>query len=131
MSNMMKTFNDIEFTEHPFAPGWKGTLKLSNDYILSVLAGEMLYSNPKTKLKSPNEYNSYEVAIMDDENNSFATKRFYPESNNDVLLYQTKEEINDIIKHLEQLWSLKTNSSSQKRWLQQELLQSSLFQSFI
>lgn len=90
----MKNFNDIKFTPHP-AGGIKGRLDI-NDVMLSVVAGEIPYSTPRESLTTPNEFSSFEVAIMN--RDGFCTKKFVPDVDDDVLGWQTRDEINKLIK---------------------------------
>ena len=70
-----------------------------NGYRLSVTAGEMMYCDPQEDLDDVEGYNNFEVAELDD--NGFATRKFVPGLDDDVLAYVSRDEINDIINAIE------------------------------
>ena len=94
----MKTFKDIDFTENPLG-GIKGTLEI-NGFLLSVIAGENAYSLPRRDLAKAHLFSLFEVAILKD--GDFVTKQFLPKNYDDVIGWQTPQEINDIIKTITQ-----------------------------
>ena len=102
----MKTFKDIEFLQNPYKNGWHGTLKLG-DYTLSVVASEYAYSKPRAYLMHVEDYSKFEVAVMGQKD--FATKEIFPNEMDDVISYQTREEINDIIKSVIDYEKAKSN----------------------
>lgn len=99
MTPVMKTFNDIKFTPNKDWGKWSGKLKI-DDYILSVVAGERLYSSPRTFEDSVDQYNSFEVAVLNLQTN-FVTDFFVDDMKDEVLGWQSRNEINDIISRIE------------------------------
>ena len=63
---VMKNFEDITWGKHSTSKwGIHGKLNLDNGYTLSVIAGDCFYCSPKVGGVSPNDYVSFEVAIID------------------------------------------------------------------
>jgi hypothetical protein len=100
-----KTFNDIKFKNHPNGYGILGTLVV-NDFTVSVIAGPGFYSFPKQDFKSPDKYEAFEVAVMD-QDGKFITQDFFPDYENDVLGWLSRDDINHLISKLE----------TQKAWI--------------
>jgi len=75
---------------------WKSTTHFQNGYSMSVIAGVMAYCNPRENLDDPQSYNTYEIAIFD-EDGDWVTRRFTDEDD-DVCGWLTKAEINDLMK---------------------------------
>lgn len=88
------TFENILFENH-FAGGIKGKLKV-NGHVLSVIAGAGFYSTPRENLTTPNEFTKFEVAVFDDGGN-FVTNEIVEGITDDVMGWQTREDINNII----------------------------------
>jgi len=86
----MKTFDDLVFKPHVIRNGVQARLDLGNDIEVSVVGGEGLYGNGTT---------SFEVAAF------YKTLgKFVPmEDGNDVLGWNSKEEVTKIINRLENL----------------------------
>jgi len=65
----MKKFDDIKWKAHSVIPGGvQGVLTLDNGTFFLIVAGPGLYSTPKAKGKSHNDFDSFEVAVfIDDE----------------------------------------------------------------
>jgi hypothetical protein len=82
----MKTFNDLEFGPHPTGLGGKiAQMDLGNGYKISVVGGGRgLYGDGET---------TFEVAMFDRMNEMITLGE-----NDQVLGWQTIEEINEIIK---------------------------------
>lgn len=111
------TFQDIDWKNHSALgeQGVQGTLTIGQ-YELSVVAGKGLYSTAgKESFYKPcrdGYYISFEVAVFQDvaegESQEFTNKFFYGdfETNDDVLGWQSRHQINDLIKRIED--SLKT-----------------------
>lgn len=95
----MKTFNDINFTPNKDWGKWSGNLKIG-DFILSVVAGERLYSSPRTFEDSVDQYIAFEVAVLNLQTD-FVTNLFVDDIEDDVLGWQSRNEINDIISRIE------------------------------
>lgn len=90
----MIKFNDLEFTITP-TRGLFSTVKLDNGYKVSVIAGKIAYSTPRRNLSSVEEYDKFEVAVfnLDDE----FTSEFFEDKENDVAGWQTRAEVEEII----------------------------------
>lgn len=93
----MKTFDNIEWGSH--FKGFRGVLSINKFYKLSVVCGKYYYCSPREKLANFTNYDSYEVAVLDFEND-FCTKDFV-DCDDDVLGGKTKEEINALIRIIE------------------------------
>ena len=81
----MVTFDNLQFIPHPLGGKW-AILTLDNGYGISVVNGPLFYCNET----------SFEVAILKNEQITYDTPL-----TNDVLGYQTQEDINNILKELE------------------------------
>lgn len=94
----MTNFKNIQFKQHPSGMGVMGKLiltKFKKELLLSVVAGDGLYSLPREKHLNPDDFSKFEVAILDE--NGFCTKDFVPDANDDVLGWQTRDDINTLI----------------------------------
>jgi hypothetical protein len=82
---MIKTFNNLEFEPHPVGLGGViAQMKLDNGYTISVVGGRQgLYGDG---------INTFEVAIFDRMNEMIMLSE-----NDQVLGWQTKQEVNGII----------------------------------
>lgn len=82
------TFKDLKFEPHPLAPLFNEQAKhnFPNGYGVSVINGDHAYCNA----------NTYEVAIMKDGSCCYTTPL-----TNDVLGYQTPDDIDKILKEIE------------------------------
>ena len=89
---MTKTFKDLIFKSHPSTRiGIQAVLSLNENLDLSVVAGEGFYSSTKKEAKGikhpdSNNFISFEVGIITDNKGI------------DVIGWQTREDINNIIK---------------------------------
>jgi hypothetical protein len=90
----MLTFDNLEF-EKTFG-GVGASHMFDNNFSISVQAGSGAYSTPRENLSHPDEYSSFEVAIVDGEGN-WATKDFIPNHNNDVMGWVNREEISALM----------------------------------
>jgi len=91
----MKVFKDLKFK--PRALGGVGaTLTLDNGIIVSVQASRGAYSTPREDLSSPEKYSSFEVALLD-EDGEWITGQVMPGCNDDVIGWQSREQINAIM----------------------------------
>lgn len=95
----MKTFDDIQFKERKGWGQWSGTLQIGN-FVLSVVAGERLFSLPRTFQSSIDEFSKFEVAVLNSER-EFVTDFFVGEIEDDVLGWQSREQINELITRME------------------------------
>lgn len=96
----MKNFKDIEFKRHPHGYGIQGSLTV-NGHILSVVAGEGLYSEPRKNLTSPDDFESFEVGIFNDKGD-FVTNDFLP-IGDDIAGWQSREMIDMILVRMQTL----------------------------
>jgi len=94
----MKTFEDIEWKKHQLGPGFiQGLLMLDSGIELSIVAGSGMYCNSKAGVSKPvdimkiDEIVSFEVCIFNDDG-------FLEEMDNEVLGWQSREEIDILIK---------------------------------
>ena len=94
----MKTFKDIAFLRNPYKNGWHGTVEVG-EYTLSVLAADHAYSQPRAYLMRVEDYSKFEIAVL--KNDEFVTREVFPNELDDVMAYQSREEIDDIIKEIE------------------------------
>ena len=92
----MNTFNDIVFKQRPFG-GIMGTLNL-NEFKLSVVAGKGMYSLPREDFDDESLFSKFEVAIL--KNDDFVTKEFFPDNPDDVIGWQTRTDIDELIKKM-------------------------------
>lgn len=93
----MKTFEDLQFKEHAMVKAYRNigvekrathaVMNFPNGYGISVICGEDFYSNGKDE---------YEVAVLQEGCLCYSTP-----ITDDVLGYQTKEEISKIMKELQ------------------------------
>ena len=84
-----KSFKNITWSKHPIIPGAiQGKLTLRNGIMFSVVAGPTLYSLPKDKGDSPDDFDKFEVAIFDQAGEFM---------DGDVLGWQSREDINKLI----------------------------------
>ncbi|MDB4414437.1 hypothetical protein N9034_01335 [bacterium] len=93
----MKTFKDIKFKPHKVGKGAiQGLLMLDNGIELSVVAGEGMYSTGKGGVREAinkvEDASSFEVAIFDQDG------KFIPADNDMVLGWQSREDIDKLIK---------------------------------
>ena len=96
----MKNFNDIQFGPHPIGEGIQGKL-IINGITLSVVAGPGLYSSPRANGTSPNDFDSFEIGVWDD--NGWLTSELVDTNGDDVMGWQTIDDINKVIKKIEDL----------------------------
>ncbi len=93
----MKVFKDLEWNS--WQDGVTSNPKLDNGFELSIVAGPGRYSTPKDEGNSPDDFSSFEVAVFDPQGN-WATKEFFPDHNDDVMGWQSREDINNLIKKI-------------------------------
>ena len=92
------TFKNLPFLVKHFG-GINAVYEFKNGWKLSVSAGEFPYSYPRENFGNPEWYSSFEVAVIDN-NDDFATKRI-TDSNDDVLGWMSRDEINELIQVIE------------------------------
>ena len=62
----MKTFKDIKWKQHKLGKGFiQGLLMLNSGIELSVVAGPGMYSLPRDAGNSPDDFDKFEVAVID------------------------------------------------------------------
>ena len=84
-----KSFKSIKWGKHHIIPGAiQGKLTLRNGIMFSVVAGPTLYSLPKDKGDSPDDFDKFEVAIFDKDGEFM---------DDDVLGWQSRSDINKLI----------------------------------
>lgn len=91
----MKTFKDLVF--HPNRTGGiNSRTDFDNGFSLSVIAGGMAYSTPRADVQDPEHFAAFEVAVFAPDGDF--TREFFPEDHNDdVIGWQTRDEINTIL----------------------------------
>jgi len=92
----MKLFKDLEFKQKAIG-GTGAIMKFDNGFTISVQAGSFAYSTPREDMDSPNDFVSFEIAIFGPPSGDFVTKEFIPELDDDVLGWQSREQINIIM----------------------------------
>lgn len=101
-----KTFDDLVFKTAPticcgdaLINGFhRARIHFNNGYGISVICGDVAYSEPRRYLNDPLKYYSYEVAVLYDNEVCSTTK-----ITGDILSYLTKEEINEVIKKVSRM----------------------------
>ena len=93
------TFENLVFEPNPMCGGIRARMTLDGGYVISVIAGHSAYSTPRKNLPSPNRFTEFEVAILDGQD-MLVTEDFFPKCDDDVLSYQSREQINEIIQAL-------------------------------
>jgi len=96
----MLTFKKLKFERHSSDFGWISHTKIG-DKILSICAGDMFYSTPRHDLYDLSRYKRFEVSVLN-EDNLVITKEVFPEYRADILPYVEIEEINDLIRRLDE-----------------------------
>ena len=92
----MNNFNDLNFSQREIG-GVGATHLFDKDIMISVQAGAFAYSTPREDMPSPDDFSSFEVALIDNISGQFITKNFVEDLNDDVLGWQTREDINELI----------------------------------
>jgi len=94
-------FEDLKF-ERKFLGGFGSRTEI-NGYILSVQCSSSHYCTPRINLSSVEDYSAFEIAVIKGKNGKFVTSKFFDENNpNDVEGWVTREEINEVIKKIEE-----------------------------
>ena len=94
------TFKDLEFKPHKLGKdiGIQAKLEINPQVFVSVIAGEGFYSTGKDGVRkaviNPNDVSTFEVGIID-ENLSEENQQW------EVIGFQNREEINELLKSLE------------------------------
>jgi hypothetical protein len=91
----MLVFKDLEFKERSFG-GVGAHHAFDNGMEISVQASKINYCTPKEDLTSPDDFSTFEVAVIDDRG-ELVTKKFVPDHYDDVLGWQDRGEINALM----------------------------------
>lgn len=99
----MKSFDDISF--HSRIPGiWEGTLKVGDGYKINVSAGRGMYCSSADRAQDITDFSCFEVSILNHEGR-YVTTQFIDDGKEDILGYQTREQITKLIQKVELLSS--------------------------
>tara|TARA_R110001592_G_scaffold335246_1_gene619876 strand:+ start:269 stop:556 length:288 start_codon:yes stop_codon:yes gene_type:complete len=93
----MKEFKDLVFKKREF--GGFSSITVIAEHTLSVQCGQFLYCNPRKNLSTPNEYSSFEIAIIRNNDDVWVTKDF-TDCGDDVAGWVDRKEITEVIKYL-------------------------------
>jgi len=92
-------FTDLKF--EPSTNGGFGSHTEINGHILSVQCGRRNYCNPREDLSSPEDYDTFEIAVWEATGDrEWCTQRF-ASAYDDVLGWVPREEIEDVIAKIE------------------------------
>jgi hypothetical protein len=87
-------FNDLKFKQ--LENGVGATHTFDNGTTISVQASKDHYCYPKENLNSKNDYSSFEVAIWDIDN-EYVTKDYVEDATDDVLGWQGRDDIDNLM----------------------------------
>ena len=90
----MTNFKDLKFTKR--FDGVGSLHKFDNGITLSVVAGVGRYCTPRESHPSADSYSSFEVGIWG-KDGRWLTQDIVPNHDNDVIGWQSREDINEII----------------------------------
>ena len=91
-------FKDLKFKKQ--RRGGIGTTVELKDIVVSIQAGEFVYSNPRKDLLDSSQYTSFEVAIFD-KDGRFITEKFIEDCNDgEVSGWTPKERIEQLLEDL-------------------------------
>lgn len=100
----MKTFADLEFKVRRDETQ-QAQMDLGRGIIISVIAGQNVYSSPRESGLNIEDYTSFECALLKRDNVdgylNFATLDWVPDASDDVLGYVSREEITDLMKKVQ------------------------------
>jgi len=89
-------FIDLQFQSHPF--GGFGSHTEINGHILSVQCGTRSYCSPRQDLSSPDEYESFEIAIWENAGDGpWCTQKFFTDGDDDIAGWVSREQIEEVI----------------------------------
>jgi len=93
-------FIDLQFQSHPL--GGFGSRTKINGHTLSVQCGARNYCSPRQDLASPDEYESFEIAIWENAGDGpWCTQKFFTDGDVDVAGWLSREQIEEVITKLE------------------------------
>jgi hypothetical protein len=94
-------FKDLTFNPRQFGGGF-GTHTEINGFVLSVQASSMSYCTPREDLTSVDDYASFEIAVWEaDGDRNWVTRDFFLDHTDDVVGWQSREDIDKLIRELE------------------------------
>jgi len=93
-------FTDLKFKQKENG-GVGATHTFDNGIRISVQASELNYCTPRKNLKSEDYYSSFEVAIFDS-NNEFVTADYIEDATDDVLGWQDRDAINNLMVEIQE-----------------------------
>ena len=91
------TFEDLTFVKDKMGT-WRCRENINN-YEVSIVAGEYVYSTPRENLSDPNDFSEYEIAIFKD--GEFTREFFDSDHYDDVMGYVNKEQILSLISKIQ------------------------------
>ena len=101
----MKTFADLEFKVRRDETQ-QAQMDLGRGLIISVIAGQSAYSNPRENGLNIEDYTSFECALLRrdtvDGYLNFATLDWIPNAHDDVLGYCSREEITSLMQRVQE-----------------------------
>ena len=93
----MRTFKDLVFEKRIHSMQGVGAhLEFDNGHVISVQASRRHYCSPREDLNSPNDYESFEIAIWN-EYGEWKTREFIPDLNDDVASCMSREQIEKVM----------------------------------
>ena len=93
----MKKFKDIKWKQHKLGKGFiQGLLMLDNGIELSVVAGPGMYSLPRDAGDSPDDFDKFEVAAIDQDGKFIG----------DPKGWQSRSDIDELIEKHDQIIQL-------------------------
>ena len=93
-------FIDLQFQSHPM--GGFGSHAEINGHTLSVQCGAGNYCSPREDLASPDEYESFEIAIWETAGNGpWCTRKFFKDGDDDIAGWLSREQIEEVISKLD------------------------------
>ena len=91
----MKVFKDLVF--HPNRTGGiNSRMDFDNGFSISVIAGGLAYSTPRTDNTDPDFFSEFEVAVFAPDGD-FTREFFPPDHDDDVLGWQERGQINALM----------------------------------
>ena len=88
-------FHNIKFKPSNIK-GFDSKTHFDNGLTLSVVCGSFTYCTPREDLSSVNQYLSFEIGVWD-ENEDWVTKQFFNGITDDVVGWQSRDDINDLM----------------------------------
>ena len=90
-------FTDLKFTQNPQG-GIGATHTFDNGIMISVQASKNHYCSPREDLWESGTYSSFEVALLDTNNdNEFVTRDYIKDATDDVLGWQDRDAIDNLM----------------------------------